>query len=91
VLVSARLAALQGRAKPVDVHLVAIGKAAVPALHAAAIAPHLFASVELRDVPDSWSTVVGDPKAQGQIVHAVHGGLTLYDLPDLRSLLPKEP
>lgn len=90
ILNSARFAGVGDNPdRPRAVHLIAIGKASVPALHAAVLEPALFRSVDLRDLPDSWTAVVGDPKAKGQLVHAVHGALAVYDLPELRTLLPK--
>jgi dienelactone hydrolase len=75
--------------KPRRVHLVGVGRAGVPALHAAALAPELFASVTLRDTLESWSAVVTQPVPAGQLTSTVHGALRVYDLPDLvRSLDP---
>jgi dienelactone hydrolase len=71
------------------VHLVAVGEAALPALHAAAFEPDRFASVKLVRCLRSWVPVVGGP-APGQQVNVVHGALTTYDLPDLYHSLPAE-
>ena len=65
------------------VHLVGIGEASIPALHAAALQPGAFASVSLRDMPKSWNEVVGDRQPSNQLVNTIHGVLRLYDLPDL--------
>ncbi|MFM8536751.1 MAG: hypothetical protein ACKOES_01580, partial [Planctomycetaceae bacterium] len=40
------------------VHLVAVGEAAIPALHAAALEPERFASVRLVNMVPSWADVV---------------------------------
>ena len=68
---------------PRDVHLVGVGQAGIVALHAAAMNPDLFASVTLRDVPESWTKLVASPEIQGQIDSIVNGALRVYDLPDL--------
>lgn len=68
---------------PRKVHLVAVGRATVPALHAAALAPAAFASVTLRKMPPSWSEIVSQPVPAGQLPMTVHGALRTYDLPDL--------
>ncbi len=87
VLVCARfLKGFGGQAR--RVHLVAVGEAGVPALHAAALEPELFASVTLRKTLVSWSSVVRTPEAKMQLMNAVHGALKVYDLPDLLALLP---
>ncbi|MDD4869674.1 MAG: acetylxylan esterase [Kiritimatiellae bacterium] len=65
------------------VHLVGIGDAGVPALHAAALEPQLFESLVLRRTRSSWADVVRTPAATNQISTIVHGALTTYDLPDL--------
>lgn len=65
------------------VHLVGIGEAGVPALHAAAVEPDLFASVTLRRTLASWADVVRSPEAKRQLTNCVHGALRAYDLPDL--------
>ncbi len=68
---------------PRRVHLVGIGAAGVPALHAAALEPDLFATVELRRTLPSWTNVVGDPVPRDMLESTVHGALRIYDLPDL--------
>ncbi len=84
MLVAARTWSEYGR----KVHLVAIGVAGVPALHAAALEPQLFASVKIEKSLDSWSGLVRNPLAPGHLVNVVHGALKVYDLPDLRASLP---
>jgi dienelactone hydrolase len=71
---------------PVSLH--AVGGATVPALHAAALEPELFARVTLEGGIPSWDAVVRTPRAQGQLENAVHGALAWYDLPDLAARLP---
>ena len=72
------------------VHLIAIGEAGPPALHAAALEPDLFGSVRLERALTSWSNVVRTPVARNQLINAVHGALRSYDLPDLLSVLPAD-
>ncbi len=64
-------------------HLVAIGEAGPPALHAAALEPGLFASVRLVQSLGSWADVVRIDTPGSERVHSVHGALRHYDLPDL--------
>jgi cephalosporin-C deacetylase-like acetyl esterase len=74
---------------PRRVHLVGVGRAGIPALHAAALEPELFTTLTLRRTLDSWSGVVGQSVPAGQLTSTVHGALTTYDLPDLvRTLDP---
>lgn len=68
---------------PRKVHLVAVGRACVPALHAAALEPDLFASVTLKRPLRDWSAVVPRPVPTGLLTSSVHGALAKYDLPDL--------
>ena len=81
VLVAARYAAQQTSAR--NVELVAVGNVGVPALHAAALEPDLFASVKLVRTLKSWSNVVHSQMTHNQLTNAVHGALQTYDLPDL--------
>ena len=76
--------ATDGRAN--ELHLVAIGEAAIPALHAAALEPGQFVSVQLRHMISSWSEVVRTSNNLNQAVNVVHGALQHYDLPDLVEL-----
>ena len=66
-----------------------IGEAAIPTLHAAALEPQLFASVQLRRMIPSWVEVVRSPETVNQLVNTVHGALKVYDLPDLTQLCGK--
>ncbi|MFQ5810188.1 MAG: alpha/beta hydrolase family protein, partial [Armatimonadota bacterium] len=91
ILVSARvLREYRKRANPYRIHLIAIGEVGPPALHAAALEPSLFASLTLKRSLASWSSVVATPDFRNQLVNAVHGALTAYDLPDLLATLPEE-
>ena len=74
------------RNDPREVHLVGVGQAGIAALHAAALRPKLFTSVNLHDMPDDWSALVGETVPAGSLEFAVHGALQLYDLPDLIQL-----
>jgi cephalosporin-C deacetylase-like acetyl esterase len=69
------------------VELIAVGNVGVPALHAAALEPDLFASVKLVRPLTSWSNVIELGRSVNQQVNAVHGALTTYDLPDLAGAL----
>jgi dienelactone hydrolase len=73
-------------AAPRPVHLVAIGEAAIPALHAAALEPERFASVRLVNMLPAWADLVASPGSHDQAVNVVHGALLHYDLPDLVEL-----
>jgi hypothetical protein len=74
-------------AKPGELHLVAVGEAAVPALHAAALAGDEFRSVSLRRMVASWESVVAAGETYDQSVNVVHGALRHYDLADLVPLV----
>jgi dienelactone hydrolase len=69
-----------------NIHLVASGEAAIPALHAAALDPDRFISIELKHMIRSWSEVVSSTESLNQAVNTVHGALRFYDLPDLIEL-----
>ena len=72
--------------RPTELHLAAIGEAAIPALHAAALDTERFASVRLRNMISSWAEVVSTPENLNQAANVVHGALKHYDLPDLIDL-----
>jgi hypothetical protein len=87
VLASARfLADYEAGGKRRQVRMLAIGEATVPALHAAALEPQLFKSVQLKDAMKPWTEVANAGKPAGQLSSAIHGALGLYDWPDLRRL-----
>jgi len=69
--------------EPRKVHLLAVGRACVPALHAAALEPDLFATITLRRPLENWSSIIRNPTPTGLLPTAVHAALTKYDLPDL--------
>ncbi|MGC3971994.1 MAG: sialidase family protein [Pirellulales bacterium] len=69
--------------RPSELHLTAIGEAAVPALHAAALAEDAFRTVTVRRMIPSWEAVVAAPETFNQSVNVVHGVLRHYDLADL--------
>jgi dienelactone hydrolase len=69
------------------VALVASGELAIPALHAAAVEPQLFATVELRHGLRSWSEVADTPLSENQVPGIVHAVLQSYDLPELAALI----
>lgn len=71
------------------VHLIAIGEAGPPAIHAAALEPELFKSVRIERSVVSWSNVVQTPVTRNQLINTVHGALRFYDLPDLLGTLPE--
>ncbi|MFA5192471.1 MAG: hypothetical protein WC740_17330, partial [Verrucomicrobiia bacterium] len=90
-LVCARfLAGYEAKGTPRKVHLVGVGAAGVPALHAAALEPEIFASLTLRRTLASWASVLREPAAKDQLITAVHGALKVYDLPDLIASLGKD-
>ena len=72
---------------PRQVHLIAVGRPGVAALHAAALEPERFASVTLHEPLAAWSPVVGQSVPAGLLTSTVHGALAVYDLPDLRRTL----
>lgn len=89
ILVCARhLAAEPAHDNPRQVHLIAIGEAGPPALHAAALEPQLIASIRIERSITSWSRVVRTPVTRNQLINCVHGALRTYDLPDLLATLP---
>jgi hypothetical protein len=69
--------------------VVAVGPAAIPALHAVALDPASYSRLTMRGAVTSWTDVVRDPNLPGQLANIVHGALLDYDLPDLvESLRP---
>ena len=80
----------KNRSNPRKVHLVAVGQSGIVALHAAALHPELFTSITLKRTPRSWSSIVGDSSASGQLDSTIHAVLETYDLPDLVRLAGAE-
>ncbi len=70
--------------------LIAIGEAAIPALHAAAIDRDTFTQSTLRRMIASYESLVGADETFDQTVNMVHGVLRHYDLPDLIQLIGPE-
>ncbi len=87
ILACARFASAQwNEGRPV--HLTGRGEAGVPALHAAALDPQVFAGIRLERTLRSWADVATTPRTRNQQVNTVHGALRFYDLPDLVSTVP---
>jgi dienelactone hydrolase len=78
------------KAKSSEVSLIAIGEAAIPALHAAALERDAFQTITLRQMIPSWESLVGAEGTFDQTVNMVHGVLRHYDLPDLIQMVGKE-
>ena len=76
--------------KPRPLQLHATGEAAIPALHAAALEPARFKSVQLKGLIGSWAEIVAGPVSKDQLVNVVHGALLHYDLPNLVELAGKD-
>ncbi|GAH37151.1 unnamed protein product, partial [marine sediment metagenome] len=88
VLVCARLlSSYAAGKKPNEVHLIAVGLAGTPAVHAAACEADRFASVTLKRSLVSWSNVLEHTVTKDQLANIVHGALTAYDLTDLAGIL----
>lgn len=90
IISSAKWIANYQSEKPREVHLIANGRTAVAALHAVILEPELFTSVEFRDAPESWISMVQSADDAHHITTTIHGILRYYDLPDLKKLLPKD-
>lgn len=69
-----------------QIQMIAVKDATVPALHAAALNPDLFASIVLREGLASWQSVIETEVTIDQLENTVHGALRHYDLPDLVKL-----
>ena len=70
-----------------EVHLLAIGEATIPALHAAALDRAAYKSTTLQEMIPSWESLVDTTEAVDQSVNTVHGVLRRYDLADLRKMI----
>ena len=91
VLVCARFAAgLISDERANKVQLVATGNLAIPALHAAALEPELFESVNLNRMLLSWSNIIQLKTTNNQLISTVHGALKFYDLTDLAASLAEK-
>jgi dienelactone hydrolase len=71
-------------------HVIGIGSAGLPALHAAALEPGLFQTVAIRRTLTSWSDVVHAPLGHAHLSEAVHASLRTYDLPELVERIGRE-
>ncbi len=78
------------KSKAADVQLIAIGEAAIPALHAAALDRDAFTSITLRQMIPSWQSLMVSDETFDQLVNTVHGVLKHYDLPELIELAGKD-
>ena len=70
--------------------VIAIGEAAIPALHAAALERDAFTQITLRRMITSYESLAGAEETFDQTVNLIHGVLRHYDLPDLLQLVGKE-
>ena len=68
-------------------HMVAVGSAGIPALHAVALEPGVVTSLTLRKTLPSWKHVIDAPLGHEHLCDSVHGVLAAYDLPELFSLV----
>lgn len=86
ILVAARAFAVLAGTKAEAIELIAVEDAAIPALHAAAVAPAPFSAVRVHRAIDSWQRVLDVAVPRRQLEATVHGVLRAYDLPDLVAL-----
>ncbi|MCC6509233.1 MAG: hypothetical protein IT423_09010, partial [Pirellulaceae bacterium] len=78
------------KTKSSHISLIAVGEAAIPALHAAALEPDEFQKITLRQMLPSWESLVGADGTVDQTVNMVHGVLKHYDLPELIRLVGQD-
>ena len=78
------------RTKATALSVIAIGEAAIPALHAAALERDAFTQITLRRMITSYESLAGAEETFDQTVNLIHGVLRHYDLPDLLQLVGKE-
>jgi hypothetical protein len=76
--------------KGTKMNLIAIGDAAVPALHAVALETDLFNELQLSDRRSSWTAMLKESQPKRCFEDVVHGALQAYDLPDLERLCGKK-
>ena len=74
-------------AEDASIELRAVGQATIPAVHAAALEPQVFARVQLDQPLISWTNTVQLGYATTPLSSLVHAALTVYDLPELRSVI----
>jgi dienelactone hydrolase len=90
VIAAGRFVAHYKTKTPRKVHVIAVGRHSVPVLHAAALDPDLFTSVELKQPLEAWSPIVAQSVPAGMLTTTVHGALAVYDLPDLTRVIGRE-
>ncbi len=78
---------LQERWPGQAIQIIAHGEFGPPALHAAALEPHLIEHLTLVRSITEWTQMVGYRQTHRQLVNAVHNVLAVYDMPDLITLL----
>ena len=71
------------------IDVLAIGDAAVPALHAVSLEPSLFKKLQLVDRRKSWVSLLEENQPKRCFEDVIHGALKAYDLPDLERLCGK--
>ena len=71
-----------------EVVLHAVGEAGVPALHVGLLDASSLKSLRIDGGLQSWQSVLETDVPVNQWIHAAHGVLNHYDLPDLRGALP---
>jgi dienelactone hydrolase len=69
------------KAKSSEVRVIAIGEAAIPALHAATLERDAFQTITLRQMIPSWESLVGAEGTFDQTVNMVHGVLRTTTCP----------
>ena len=72
------------------IRVIAIGETGPLALHALALEPEMFDSLDLRKSLISWSDAAKSSLTRGVFNNTVHSALNLYDLPDLHKLIGPE-
>jgi hypothetical protein len=70
-----------------QLRMIAVGNVGVPALHAAALEPKLFGSVNIIRSLISWSNIIEMKRSYNQPINVVHGALLVYDLDNLAKTL----
>ena len=90
VLTCARYAAERSGDGDSKVQLIAVGNIGIPALHAAALEPELFATVQISRMLKSWATIIHGRLNKNQMPNVIHAAIEYYDLPDLMETLGKQ-
>ena len=76
--------------KGTKMNLMAIGDAAIAALHAVALEPDLFAQLQLFERRSSWTAMLEESQPNRCFEDVIHGALKVYDLPELERLCGKK-